>query len=619
MAKKYLDPILHTAHIIANDINLSALTYYKRSPHDKTFSAVIFGVDRKFTDTVSEGDRSDIVEKFGIPETTENGESKYYTFRINGAYYVKRSAFPFKLYDEIKVRVPNGSWSDMFIENGVKDDAFVPAVYVSDTEPTEEEYALSIGDYWIEITGEDDINAKAVYKYAVSEEDEAVKEWECIARFSGTGFIVSASEPQAGMSVGDIWLKINDDTEKKALAFYEYSSTQSDGEWSLIANVPTGQGVGENIGLHNERFNDYENNSFSGSGDYNHIGGADNSLSNASYMTVGGKDNTVLGSNNRSSVICGEENTAAAKTHNLGNIWHSVIAGYQNETAALSGTTEETPAIGIQNSFIAGHGNRLFSSDDNVVVGQANYIHAECSVICGINHQAVWLDDINGKEETLINGIMCGQRNIGIHDGIVCGQGNTGNDNYFLNVGIETASSGRRDGLGVDKDGDLYIAGTLYQQGADYAECFEWLDGNPENEDRRGMLVTLDGDRIIPANGEDIFGIVSAAPTVCANSASLEWNGRFKRDVFGAIIYDENNEPVLNPDYIKDVKYLSRTKRREWAAVGIIGRLIVRDNGTCISKKYCKALNGIAVGSEEKTSVRVLKRIDESHVEVFIK
>jgi hypothetical protein len=54
--------------------------------------------------------------------------------------------------------------------------------------------------------------------------------------------------------------------------------------------------------------------------------------------------------------------------------------------------------------------------------------------------------------------------------------------------------------LRLQENGDLYIAGSLKANGADYAEYFEWLDSNPLGEDRRGLFVTLDGEYIKIAN-----------------------------------------------------------------------------------------------------------------------
>ena len=131
--------------------------------------------------------------------------------------------------------------------------------------------------------------------------------------------------------------------------------------------------------------------------------------------------------------------------------------------------------------------------------------------------------------------------------------------------------------------------------------------------------MSLDGDKILPANGDDIFGVISAAPSVVGNSESLGWRGKYKRDVFGAVIRDENGDAVLSEDYDKEQTYIPRSERSEWAAVGLMGRLVVVDDGSCEPNKYCTADNGTAKLSENETRVRMLKRIDETHIEVLVR
>ena len=68
----------------------------------------------------------------------------------------------------------------------------------------------------------------------------------------------------------------------------------------------------------------------------------------------------------------------------------------------------------------------------------------------------------------------------------------------------------------VQADGNGYFDGGADQGNADYAEMFEWADGNPDAEDRRGYPVCLDGEMVRFATSddapEDIIGIVSAEP-----------------------------------------------------------------------------------------------------------
>ena len=112
---------------------------------------------------------------------------------------------------------------------------------------------------------------------------------------------------------------------------------------------------------------------------------------------------------------------------------------------------------------------------------------------------------------------------------------------------------------------------------ADYAEMFEWADGNPTGEDRVGMSVALVGDRIRIATGADEpIGVVSAMPAVLADSGELRWNGKYLRDQFGRFVLNEHGERVLNPAFDPEAPYTPRTQRKEWAPIGLVGKLRVR-------------------------------------------
>ena len=96
--------------------------------------------------------------------------------------------------------------------------------------------------------------------------------------------------------------------------------------------------------------------------------------------------------------------------------------------------------------------------------------------------------------------------------------------------------------------------GTLYYKtgmgaGANYAEFFEWSDGNPNNEDRCGLFVTFVFDKdyeynnsqelphIKPAEeGDYILGVISGNPSFVEN-ADEEWKKRW--------LYDEFDRPIM--------------------------------------------------------------------------
>ena len=125
----------------------------------------------------------------------------------------------------------------------------------------------------------------------------------------------------------------------------------------------------------------------------------------------------------------------------------------------------------------------------------------------------------------------------------------------------------------VRGDGVVYGTGAYNSSGADYAEMFEWADGNPMSEDRRCKTVTLvdDGKIRLSEPSDDpwnIFGIVSSRPTIVGDAAWNEWSGKYIRNKFG-------DKTILNPEYDPTAGYISREDRKEWDPVGLVGKLRV--------------------------------------------
>lgn len=229
-----------------------------------------------------------------------------------------------------------------------------------------------------------------------------------------------------------------------------------------------------------------------------------------------------------------------------------------------------------------------------------------------------------------------------ISNSLVVGAGNTAKD---LNTVLGKYSKSTTAASPTDNTGDLLVVGNGIQggarsnafrvtaagqvmgtqaytsSGADFAECFEWLDGNPENEDRRGRFVTLDGEKIRLANADDdyILGVVSATPTVIGDAQTDDWHGKYVTDVFGARVL-ENDAWRLSDGFEKseDDNYTSRLDRPEWAAIGLIGKLIVVDDGSCEVNGYCSAF-GRGIATRTDTGYRVLARMDNTHVKILLK
>ena len=84
----------------------------------------------------------------------------------------------------------------------------------------------------------------------------------------------------------------------------------------------------------------------------------------------------------------------------------------------------------------------------------------------------------------------------------------------------------------IDEDGDIHSDGSTSITGYDYAEMFEWEDGNTGEEDRVGYSVVFgsSGDKIRIASGsEEPIGVVSARPGVIGDNP-LAWRGKWKTD-----------------------------------------------------------------------------------------
>ena len=206
-------------------------------------------------------------------------------------------------------------------------------------------------------------------------------------------------------------------------------------------------------------------------------------------------------------------------------------------------------------------------------------------------------------------------------------------------IGKGTNSSARVNAFRVDHNG-VYGTGAFNASGADYAELFEWQDGNPDGEDRAGLFVTLAGEHIRIAEPDDdyILGIVSATPSVVGDVYDDQWKGMEARDVFGRTIMEMRDFPAergpdgeeitparrelapkLNPDYDHTVKYQPRTQRPEWAAVGLLGKLVAVDDGSCqVNGWAAVGEGGKATASTARTKYRVMSRLDDTHVRIMI-
>lgn len=305
-----------------------------------------------------------------------------------------------------------------------------------------------------------------------------------------------------------------------------------------------------------------------------------------------------------------------------------------------------------ENAFVGGYGNSLMSDgmgDSMFVFGRFNEVNTKVGhggVVFGAYNELTCGEfEIISKYVAMIGeGLKASAASLGNSSSgiaLVMGQYNNGEQlDGALIVGGGTWDEDRSNCFRVTGTG-VYASGSYHSSGADYAELFEWADGNPGGEDRIGRFVTLDGDKMRLAQPGDPFvlGVVSGFPSVVGDAFDDQWQGMYQCDVYGRPIWEEAEiqegtgtaseagaagrtrtvrRRKLNPDYDPEQAYIPRSKRPEWGCVGLMGKLTVIDDGNCQVNGWCApGAGGIAVHSEERTDFRVIHRIDATHVRVL--
>jgi hypothetical protein len=194
----------------------------------------------------------------------------------------------------------------------------------------------------------------------------------------------------------------------------------------------------------------------------------------------------------------------------------------------------------------------------------------------------------------------------------------------FTFVRNRSATAGTADTEHIMRGDGALLSDVAVTVPADYAELFEWADGNPQDERRVGLTVVLDGDKIRLSRADDdprdILGVISAEPGFCGNAHWDRWQGKYLRDEYGRVRWEMQDQvywgrgetgeegkrrmklrsqlterdwaafreeddveevrelaKVLNPDFDPARKYVPRIERPEWDPVGLLGQVPVRD------------------------------------------
>jgi hypothetical protein len=302
-------------------------------------------------------------------------------------------------------------------------------------------------------------------------------------------------------------------------------------------------------------------------------------------------------------------------------------------------TADYATAIGPDNtvsndsSIAIGYGNTV-SSTYSAAIGSHNTVGDQtCAYAIGLSCSANYSNSMAIGMSITTPNVYC----------LASGKNNATTTTKFFVIGKGTSSSARSNAFSVSSAGTVCAASTITASTtADYAEYFEWADGNPDNEDRVGYFVTFDDQNMIRiANKDDdyILGVVSGEPFVLGNGDCDVWNGMYLHDEFRRTLYEprpkidievdeETGEPIekqvydedgnivyegkqeiLNPEYDNTKEYIARADRPEWGAVGMLGVLAVRHDGTLKLNGYATVgENGIATACErtDMNSYRVI-------------
>lgn len=392
--------------------------------------------------------------------------------------------------------------------------------------------------------------------------------------------------------------------------------TETDGTVSWDLNGAIIKGSNSLQGISIGRFANKEYANARNSGACSIVLGGDLNTKNNEY---GGMISSGTGS--ISGGFCGNYSTA---TYNIARIKSSgsasIAIGTVFNNSSVEATGNGSIAIG---SHVSNDGNTYANGTNSIAIGGYNTTASkESSVAIG-------------------RGVLSSSN----YQNCTCKYNIEDNSETYAHiVGNGTKGDNRSNAYTLDWSGNATFAGTVSSAGADYAEFFEWKDGNTEAEDRVGYIVTLDGDKIkLASSDDDVLGIVSGTATVLGDNAEWNWSKRWLTDDFGRTIYedydveheevkDENtgevieeawtehiHAPKTNPAYDPNKPYINRRNRPEWSAVGMMGKLYVRDDGTAQVNSYVTAKDGIATHSDSKTNMRVMKRVKDNIILVCLK
>lgn len=151
------------AESICSGINSNVKSTVGTVKCDKSYRCSILGINKYFADSVDENTVKNIISTYNIPDYLD---VNYYTVNINGKYYCIKSNGNFNLYEVVGVRIPNGDWDRVFIEESSGYNSIINAYELKDISPvykrklqhsySTSEYISDINNYTYNVGGIED-------------------------------------------------------------------------------------------------------------------------------------------------------------------------------------------------------------------------------------------------------------------------------------------------------------------------------------------------------------------------------------------------------------------------------------------------------------------------------
>lgn len=429
------------------------------------------------------------------------------------------------------------------------------------------------------------------------------------------------------------------------------------------------------------------------SGAYCFIGNGLSNTSSNNFSFIGdGKSNTSSGA--YSIVINGTGNTANGTNSFLGN-------GINNQTTATLGFIGNGTSNRVTNShstILNGNSNSAYSNFSLIGSGKLNRITNPSSqystILNGLSNLMLsnsYQSAILGGVSNIISGakyaMVFGKSNVvsGAYS-VAVGQSHSITHSHVFGIGnqaistvansvIMAAGGGNEIRLKFDTGVGSFEGGTDTGP-ADYAEYFEWEDGNPNAETRHGLSVTLVDNGKVKISNQNIIGIVSSVPAIVGDAAELNWNKRHKTDDWGikqtetfdtlSIIrenerinlwIDKDGKQYSSPprnqkekldnfiqdfyeltpeetekkqkdliylfseEYDPSAEYVPRSERKEFSAIGLLGKIRVKTSEQITAKFIDFNSQGMAINGTQYRVLESIKDYDGQYgiVKVFFK